>query len=131
VGAGGITAKPDGNLWFAEVSHNLIGKLTTTGPLCAAAPAGGCRKPAVGQKGSLVLTNDATNNLRDELIWKWLAGSATAKVPDFGTPLTTTDYHCASTTAARRSSGRARARGRHVRPEILLVREPEGLQIRR
>jgi len=92
VGEGGITAKPDGNLWFAEVSHNLIGKLTTTGPLCAAAPAGGCRKPAVGQKGSLVLTNDATNSLRDELIWKRLAGSATAKVPDFGTPPTTTDY---------------------------------------
>ncbi len=35
---------------------------------------------------------DQLDDRRDKLTWKWIKGSATAKIPDFGTPLTSTDY---------------------------------------
>jgi photosystem II stability/assembly factor-like uncharacterized protein len=60
-------------------------------PGCGAGPVAGCRTPAVGQKG-LLLLKDQTNDSKDKLIWKWIKGSQTSKVPDFGTPTTTTDY---------------------------------------
>ncbi len=64
---------------------------TATPLTCDAAPIAGCRTPAIGQKAFLLLKDQPDDN-KDKLIWKWIKGSATAKVPDFGTPLTTTDY---------------------------------------
>ena len=60
-------------------------------PTCGLGPIAGCRTPAVGQKAFLLLKDQLDDN-KDKLIWKWLKGSATAKIPDFGTPVTTTDY---------------------------------------
>lgn len=63
----------------------------TATPTCGAAPVAGCRTPAVGQK-ALLLLKDQADSTKDKLIWKWIKGSATSKVPDFGTPLTSTSY---------------------------------------
>jgi hypothetical protein len=40
----------------------------------------------------LLLLKDHADDTKDKLIWKWIKGSATAKIPDFGTPLSTSDY---------------------------------------
>ncbi|MCC6765886.1 MAG: hypothetical protein IT293_14610 [Deltaproteobacteria bacterium] len=61
----------------------------TTVPLCAAAPEI-CRTPIVGGKAFLAIT-DKTPDEKDQLQWKWSAGSATSKA-DFGDPVTTDDY---------------------------------------
>jgi hypothetical protein len=62
----------------------------TCGLVCSTAPAVGCRTPVVAGKALLVL-RDRSPDQRDQLIWKWLKGTATAK-GDFGTPLAATDY---------------------------------------
>jgi len=57
---------------------------------CPAAPAPGCRAPAVAAKASIVL-KDKSPDTRDQLVWKWQKGAATAKA-DFGNPLGGDDY---------------------------------------
>lgn len=61
----------------------------TTVPLCAAAPEI-CRTPIVGGKAFFALT-DKSPDEKDQLQWKWSAGSATSKA-DFGDPVTADDY---------------------------------------
>ncbi len=60
----------------------------TAVPACAAMPEI-CRTPVVGGKAFLALTDK--DDEKDQLQWKWSAGSATDKA-DFGDPLTTDDY---------------------------------------
>lgn len=62
----------------------------TSTPACAALPVAGCRTPAAGAKALLMLKQKSAGT-KDQLQWKWLKGSVTAKA-DFGTPLTATDY---------------------------------------
>jgi hypothetical protein len=64
----------------------------TPTPTCGSAPEAGCRTPAIGLKAFLYLKDDATDDSKDKLIWKWIKGSATSKIPDFGTPLSSTSY---------------------------------------
>jgi hypothetical protein len=63
-----------------------------TPPLCATGPETGCRTPVTSQKASLSL-RDRTPDAKDQLVWKWLAGAATAKA-DFGNPLATSYQLC-------------------------------------
>ena len=90
-----IITGSDGNLWFTEVDNQRIGKLTPNGPLCGAAPASGCLAPAVARKASVSIKAYLPSNSlssKNKMTWKWIKGAMTTKVPDFGTPLTTTDY---------------------------------------
>lgn len=58
-------------------------------PVCAAMPEI-CRTPVVGAKAFLAIT-DKTPDDKDQLQWKWSAGSATLK-NDFGDPVNSDDY---------------------------------------
>ena len=62
----------------------------TVPPGCTAAPASGCRLPAVAGKASLSI-KDNVDDAKDGLTWKWLKGSTTT-VAEFGDPLTTDGY---------------------------------------
>ena len=53
-------------------------------PGCTAAPAAGCRLPAVGLKSSLTIKDNAFDS-KDQVKWKWVKGSATL-LADFGDP---------------------------------------------
>ena len=55
-----------------------------------AAPASGCRLPAVGGKAKLDI-KDSADDAKDMLKWSWAKGSATA-LHDFGDPVTTDEY---------------------------------------
>jgi hypothetical protein len=55
---------------------------------CEAAPLAGCR-PAL--KSILLVRDNATNDTKDKLIWKWLKGQATTQ-SEFANPTTTADY---------------------------------------
>jgi alpha-tubulin suppressor-like RCC1 family protein len=68
-------------------SGNFV--LHITGPLCAATPEP-CRTPIVSGKAFLALT-DKSPDEKDQLQWKWSAGSATTKT-DFGDPMNSDDY---------------------------------------
>jgi acyl-homoserine lactone acylase PvdQ len=57
---------------------------------CGRVPAAGCRRPLVPGK-ALLDVQDRTPDTRDRLLWRWLAGAATAK-NDFGDPRAATDY---------------------------------------
>ena len=59
-------------------------------PGCTAAPASGCRLPAVGGKAKLDI-KDSADDKKDLLKWSWLKGSATA-LADFGNPVATDAY---------------------------------------
>ena len=65
-GASGITAGPDGNLWFADSTANSIGKVTTTGvvteyltPMGSSGPSG----ITVGPDGNLWFTETRAGNI--------------------------------------------------------------------
>jgi hypothetical protein len=58
---------------------------------CVVAPKDDCREPVVTLKALLLLKDDAADNARDKLIWKWIKGEKTDFV-DFGAPLATDDY---------------------------------------
>jgi cysteine-rich repeat protein len=62
----------------------------TCGLDCAVVPWSGCRAPAVPGKGSIRL-KDETPDDGDRLVWRWMAGAATAKA-EFGNPVTSTGY---------------------------------------
>ena len=62
----GITAGPDGNLWFTEKATNLIGRITTSGkitefptPTANSGPVG----ITAGPDGNLWFTETATNKI--------------------------------------------------------------------
>jgi hypothetical protein len=76
---------------FADMGWSVATPTPIPTPTCGNAPIAGCRTPAIGQKASLSLKDD-TDDTKDKLIWKWIKGSATSKVPDFGTPLSSTTY---------------------------------------
>jgi hypothetical protein len=58
---------------------------------CIPELATGCRTPLVPQKGLLLLKNKS-DNAKDQVVWKWIKGSATAKA-EFGDPVNgTTGY---------------------------------------
>jgi hypothetical protein len=58
-------------------------------PRCDAAPAAGCRTPAVAQAATLMLS-DVTALNRDRVVWKWIKGAATAA--EFGDPVHEDSY---------------------------------------
>jgi hypothetical protein len=58
-------------------------------PACAAAP-DVCRTPTISGKAFLALTDKSPDD-KDQLQWKWAAGSATTK-GEFGDPVNTDDY---------------------------------------
>jgi hypothetical protein len=62
---------------------------TPAAPLCAASPEV-CRTPILSGKAFLALT-DKSPDEKDQLQWKWAAGSATTK-SEFGDPVSTDDY---------------------------------------
>ena len=73
------------------------GDVCTTDDRCSdglcidqAAPASGCRTPAVGQKALLILKDRATDE-NDLLTWKWRKGKATTKA-EFGNPVGSDGY---------------------------------------
>jgi endoglycosylceramidase len=59
-------------------------------PSCGAAPVAGCRRPAVGGRGTLAIS-DAASDARDRLLWSWDKGAATTRA-DFGDPTATTSH---------------------------------------
>ncbi len=59
-----------------------------TQDICQPAPSAVCR---TALKSLLQIRDDASDDGRDKLLWKWLKGAATT-VPDFGTPATDTRY---------------------------------------
>ena len=63
--------------------------MATVAPFCPLAPAS-CRTPFVGGKAQIQLTDKSPDD-KDQLAWKWLAGSATTKL-EFGDPLGADDY---------------------------------------
>jgi hypothetical protein len=64
----------------------------TATPACGAAPAAGCRTPAVPQKATLTLRDAPPgDDDKDQLAWAWLGGAVTP-LDDFGDPLATTSY---------------------------------------
>ena len=63
---------------------------STIVPACAPLPVAGCRTPAVSAKAQLQIKDKSPDD-KDQLIWKWIKGSVTAKA-DFGNPTTTTSY---------------------------------------
>ena len=72
-------------------------------PGCTAAPADGCRLPAVAGKAVLTVKDNAVDG-RDLLSWRWLKGSATT-IADFGDPVNGDGYFlCVYDGAARVSS---------------------------
>jgi len=58
-------------------------------PACAPTPEV-CRTPAVGNKATVVLRDNATDT-KDSLVWRWIKGAATMK-SEFGDPVNTHDY---------------------------------------
>ncbi len=63
----------------------LEGELT-----CASGPLSGCRRPFVSGKASILLKKGATG-AKDQIKWKWAAGTRTT-LAEYGNPLATTDY---------------------------------------
>jgi len=59
-------------------------------PACAATPIPAAHA-SVGQKAFLMLKDKAPDDAKDQLQWKWIKGSSTAKA-DFGAPLTSMSY---------------------------------------
>lgn len=59
-------------------------------PACAATPEV-CRTPVVAAKALLVLKDNANDDGKDLLLWKWLKGASTDKL-EFGNPVTTQGY---------------------------------------
>jgi streptogramin lyase len=55
-GPEGITAGPDGNLWFADYYSNKIGRITATGAVTEYSASGGPEDIAVGPDGNLWFT---------------------------------------------------------------------------
>ena len=55
---------------------------------CVAGPRGTCR---TALKSIILLKNDASDDTKDKLLYKWLKGAATIQ-DDFGTPTATTNY---------------------------------------
>ena len=74
------------------------GHVCTRGDSCqagtcipGAGPAPACKRSVVPGKGSLQLTDDATDANHDRLAWRWSAGAATTK-SEFGNPAATTGF---------------------------------------
>ena len=63
--------------------------MATVAPFCPLAPAS-CRNPFSGGRAQIQLTDRSPDD-KDQLAWKWLAGSATTKL-EFGDPLGADDY---------------------------------------
>ena len=63
---------------------------------CAATPVPGCR---TALKSILLVKDNATNDAKDKLIWKWLKGQATTGV-ELGDPTATANYRLCIYTAA-------------------------------
>jgi len=55
---------------------------------CGSAPASGCRSAG---KSLLLIKNNATDDTKDKLVWKWLKGPETS-LEDLGVPTGTTNY---------------------------------------
>ena len=66
----------------------LYPALGATQDVCQPVPDAACR---TALKSSLKVRDDAGNDAKDSLLWKWLKGSATA-VADFGAPSSATRY---------------------------------------
>lgn len=66
----------------------LYPALGATQAVCQPVPEAGCR---TALRSSLKIRDDAANDAKDALKWKWLKGSATAAA-DFGAPSSTTRY---------------------------------------
>jgi hypothetical protein len=76
---GAEACETDADCPGVERCENCACRLT-----CPAAPAAGCRRPAIAGKARLLLV-DRDRDARDGLRWQWLKGAATAKA-DFGDP---------------------------------------------
>jgi aldose sugar dehydrogenase len=63
---------------------------TATVPPCAPTPES-CRLPVVPGKSKIMLKDNATDDGKDLLVWKWIKGAATDK-SEFGDPLGATTY---------------------------------------
>jgi cysteine-rich repeat protein len=108
-----ITLGPDGNLWFTEIQANQIGRidplvlaLCGNGSLDVAEQCddGNCAnfdccpttyqratRCRFAQKSLFLLKNNATDDAKDKVTWKWLQGAATA-AEEFATPIDDTQY---------------------------------------
>jgi virginiamycin B lyase len=62
----GITAGPDGKLWFANNGNNSIGRITTTGTVTKCPPASGISQPGLitaGPDGAVWFGNSGNNSI--------------------------------------------------------------------
>ncbi len=59
--------------------------------ICDAAPVAGCRTPSLGDKALVMLKDNAVDDNKDILLWKWIKGSTTTKA-DYANPVTTNSY---------------------------------------
>jgi hypothetical protein len=73
------------------VTPTLTPTPTATPLTCPGGPVAGCRTPAVGEKATLQYKDSSADDAKDQLQWKWIKGSVTAKA-DFGNPLAATSY---------------------------------------
>ncbi len=74
-----------------DADGDRVGDACDVEPIaCAPAALPGCRLPYVSGKSTLTLKN-SSNDAKDQMLWKWSKGSATA-TPDFGAPTTTTGF---------------------------------------
>jgi len=84
---GGITAGPDGNIWFPYHSGLMALNLSGTAAVCAPTPASGCRTA----RHNLLVVKANLARHEDKLSWRWSGGQSTSEI-EFGDPPNTTGY---------------------------------------
>jgi DNA-binding beta-propeller fold protein YncE len=84
----GLALSPDGaNVYVPGGEENALAVFRRVTLACSATPAAGCRRPVVGNEGTVTIV-DAADDARDRFVWKWARGEETS-LADFGDPLAT------------------------------------------
>jgi hypothetical protein len=81
---------PDGDLYVVSHLPGQIFRISGARPVCTPTPAI-CRTPAVGGRARILLKDNAADDAKDRLQWRWLKGAAT-DTTEFGDPINLHTY---------------------------------------